>query len=58
MSDPEILEIRKNVRLFIEGKISGAELARRTPVDRQENLFKERGINNERQNRCNEPAHS
>ena len=41
MSDPEIQEIKKNVYLFIEGKISGHELARRTPVKKktQEKLF-------------------
>ena len=42
MPDPEIVEIRKNLKLFIESKIDGHELARRTPVDKQENiLFKE-----------------
>jgi len=41
MPDPEIQEIRKNVYLFIKGKINGHELARRTPVKKntQENLF-------------------
>jgi len=47
MLDPEILEIRKNVRLFIEGKISGHELARHTPVVKQEDLFEEVDCENE-----------
>lgn len=42
MPDPEIVEIRKNLKLFLESKIDGHELVRRTPVERQENLlFKE-----------------
>ena len=42
MPDPEIVEIRKNLKLFIESKIDGQELARRTPLEKQENiLFKE-----------------